>query len=66
MKITQSIFSNVSNIVLLFILGLGKKWTRRLSNSAHYNENTPLGWSESLFVLALYHLGEKKVQKKKK
>jgi GH15 family glucan-1,4-alpha-glucosidase len=30
-----------------------------LSHSEHYNENTPLGWAESLFVLALYHLGEK-------
>ena len=40
-----------------------------LSHSAQYNENTPLGWSESLFVLALYHLGEnprahKKAKKK--
>jgi len=33
------------------------------SHSAEYNENTPLGWSESLFVLALYHLGEKHIAK---
>jgi phosphorylase kinase alpha/beta subunit len=26
------------------------------SNSKKYNENTPLGWSESLFVVALYEL----------
>lgn len=26
------------------------------SNSPEYNENTPLGWSESLFVVALYNL----------
>jgi len=31
------------------------------SNSHHWNENTPLGWAESLFVLALYHLGEKRI-----
>ncbi len=29
------------------------------SHSDEYNENTPLGWAESLFVLALYHIGEK-------
>ena len=29
------------------------------SHSAEYNQNTPLGWAESLFVLALFHLGEK-------
>jgi GH15 family glucan-1,4-alpha-glucosidase len=29
------------------------------SNSTQYNDNTPLGWSESLFVLALYHLNQK-------
>jgi phosphorylase kinase alpha/beta subunit len=29
------------------------------SHSDKHNENTPLGWAESLFVLALYHLGEK-------
>jgi len=26
------------------------------SNSPEYNENTPLGWSESLFIVALYYL----------
>ncbi|KKQ52674.1 hypothetical protein A2865_00245 [Candidatus Woesebacteria bacterium RIFCSPHIGHO2_01_FULL_39_17] len=26
------------------------------SNSADYNENTPLGWSESLFIVALYEM----------
>jgi phosphorylase kinase alpha/beta subunit len=36
------------------------------SNSEQYNENTPLGWSESMFVLALYHLGEKYVTLPKK
>ena len=29
------------------------------SHTDKHNANTPLGWSESLFVLALYHLGEK-------
>lgn len=26
------------------------------SNSPQYNENTPLGWSESLFIVALYEM----------
>lgn len=26
------------------------------SNSSEYNDNTPLGWSESLFIVALYYL----------
>jgi GH15 family glucan-1,4-alpha-glucosidase len=26
------------------------------SNSSEYNENTPLGWSESLFIVALYEM----------
>ena len=29
------------------------------SNSAEYNENTPLGWSESLFIVALYEMNER-------
>jgi len=29
------------------------------SNSAEYNENTPLGWSESLFIVALYQMERK-------
>ncbi len=29
------------------------------SNSEEFNENTPLGWSESLFIIALYNLREK-------
>lgn len=28
------------------------------SNSPEFNENTPLGWSESLFIVALYNLRE--------
>jgi len=28
------------------------------SNSAAYNDNTPLGWSESLFIVALHELGK--------
>lgn len=28
------------------------------SNSPEYNDNTPLGWSESLFVVALYEMNE--------
>lgn len=29
------------------------------SNSQKYNENTPLGWAESLFVVALFEMNEK-------
>jgi GH15 family glucan-1,4-alpha-glucosidase len=29
------------------------------SNSDEYNENTPLGWSESLFIIALYEVNQK-------
>ena len=30
-----------------------------LSNSPKYNDNTPLGWSESLFIVALYDINKK-------
>ena len=30
-----------------------------LSNSDEYNENTPLGWSESMYVVALYEIENK-------
>ena len=30
------------------------------SNSPEYNENTPLGWSESLFIVALYEMNERR------
>lgn len=29
------------------------------SNSPDYNENTPLGWSESLFIVALYEMNQR-------
>lgn len=29
------------------------------SNSPEYNENTPLGWTESLFIVALYKMNKK-------
>lgn len=29
------------------------------SNSSEYNENTPLGWSESLFIVALFEMNER-------
>lgn len=29
------------------------------SNSPEYNENTPLGWSESLFIVALYEMNQR-------
>lgn len=29
------------------------------SNSPEYNENTPLGWSESMFIVALYEMQER-------
>ena len=32
------------------------------SNSPKYNENTPLGWSESLFIVALFQM-ERKLEK---
>lgn len=34
------------------------------SNSPEYNENTPLGWSESLFIVALFEMNER-LQKEK-
>jgi phosphorylase kinase alpha/beta subunit len=34
------------------------------SNSIEYNENTPLGWSESLFIVALYEMNERKEKSK--
>ncbi len=36
------------------------------SNSPEYNENTPLGWSESLFIVALYQLNEREEVKEEK
>ncbi|PIR43734.1 glycoside hydrolase family 15 [candidate division WWE3 bacterium CG10_big_fil_rev_8_21_14_0_10_32_10] len=35
------------------------------SNSPEYNENTPLGWSESLFIVALYEM-EREMDEKNK
>lgn len=32
------------------------------SNSPEYNANTPLGWSESLFIVALCEMSERKVE----
>jgi phosphorylase kinase alpha/beta subunit len=32
------------------------------SNSPEYNENTPLGWSESLFIVALWEMNEREVR----
>jgi phosphorylase kinase alpha/beta subunit len=34
------------------------------SNSTEYNDNTPLGWSESMFVVALHAVNEKHLSKK--
>ncbi|MBU0569814.1 glycoside hydrolase family 15 [Patescibacteria group bacterium] len=34
------------------------------SNSPEYNENTPLGWSESLFIVALYEMNVRLEEKK--
>jgi phosphorylase kinase alpha/beta subunit len=31
------------------------------SNSPEYNDNTPLGWSESLFIVALWEMNEREV-----
>lgn len=36
------------------------------SNSPEYNENTPLGWSESLFIVALYEMNERREAQGKK
>lgn len=35
------------------------------SNSKEHNENTPLGWSESLFIVALYKINQKHLQNTK-
>ena len=34
------------------------------SNSDAYNENTPLGWSESLFVVALHEVNDRRLKGK--
>jgi GH15 family glucan-1,4-alpha-glucosidase len=34
------------------------------SNSPEYNDNIPLGWSESLFIVALYEMQERMEPKK--
>lgn len=34
------------------------------SNSDEYNDNTPLGWSESLFIVALYEMNRRKEKSK--
>lgn len=34
------------------------------SNSPEYNDNTPLGWSESLFIVALYEMNEREDKEK--
>ncbi len=34
------------------------------SNSPEYNDNTPLGWSESLFIVALYEM-EKRLERRR-
>lgn len=34
------------------------------SNSPHFNENTPLGWAESLFIVALHEFHSKHMVKK--
>lgn len=36
------------------------------SNSPEYNENTPLGWSESLFIVALFEMNQRFEEKTKK
>ena len=36
------------------------------SNSEEYNENTPLGWSESLFIVALHEVNVKNLKRAKK
>ncbi|MCX7996214.1 MAG: glycoside hydrolase family 15 protein [Patescibacteria group bacterium] len=35
------------------------------SNSPEYNDNTPLGWSESLFITALYQMEQRLEEQKK-
>jgi GH15 family glucan-1,4-alpha-glucosidase len=34
------------------------------SNSTKYNDNTPLGWSESLFIVALHEVNQKRMHEK--
>ena len=36
------------------------------SNTSKFNENTPLGWSESLFIVALHNINSKFLNKRKK
>ncbi|MFH1849946.1 MAG: hypothetical protein ABH879_07240 [archaeon] len=31
------------------------------SNSKKFNENVPLGWAESMLIVALYHVNKKMV-----
>ena len=33
------------------------------SNSKKYGKNSPLGWSESLFIVALYNINKKHTKK---
>jgi phosphorylase kinase alpha/beta subunit len=33
------------------------------SNTSRYNDNTPLGWSESLFIVALHEVNEKRLKR---
>ena len=35
------------------------------SNSARFNDNTPLGWAESMFVIALYYYQQKNLTRPK-
>ena len=32
-----------------------------LSNSHTFNDNTPLGWSESLFIVALHNVNHRRI-----
>ena len=34
------------------------------SNSTKYNDNTPLGWSESLFIVALHDVNENALKRR--
>jgi hypothetical protein len=33
------------------------------SHSSTYNDNTPLGWSESLFIVALHEVNERELSR---
>lgn len=46
------------------VTGKGEVPELYYSNSPEHNENTPLGWAESLFIVALHDINERELEKK--